>query len=182
MSVLGHVAIGVVTGRAVTPARDGPDVRAGRMAGLAGLALLPDSDFLLHALFPSVEALDHRGATHSLVVAAFVGLVIAFALVVARADHPLRWGLVAGLVMASHGLMDSIGDSSLGVELLWPFSDARFLAPWQLLPDPSLTPPIVQNFLGALVAELILFIPFWLYAFLPRSLVRRRGKPGDRPG
>jgi inner membrane protein len=178
MSVLGHVAIGVVTARRITPERDGFDALAARMAGLAALALLPDSDFVLHVLFPGVDALDHRGATHSLAVAAFIGLSVAFALVAARADHPLRWGVLAALVVASHGLMDIIGDSSLGVELFWPFSDVRVLAPWQLLPDPSLTPPLTRNFLGAMLAEAVLFIPAWLYAFLPRAFLRRLRQAG----
>jgi len=173
MSVLGHIAIGVVAGRASTADRADHAVLVGRMACLGALALLPDSDFVLQAMFPNVEALEHRGATHSLAVAAFIGLAIAFALLVARAEHPLRWGLVAALVVASHGLMDSIGDSTLGVELLWPFSDVRVLAPWHLLPDPSLTPPLVRNFLGALTAEAVVFIPAWLYAFVPRRMLRR---------
>jgi inner membrane protein len=174
MSVLGHVAIGVIAGRATTPDREPHGALASRMAGLAALALLPDSDFLLQAVFPNVAAIDHRGATHSLAVAAFVGLVAAFALVLGRADHPIRWGLIVAVVLASHGLMDTIGDSNLGVELLWPFSDVRFLASWHLLPDPSLTPPLARNFLAALAAEAVVFLPAWLYAFTPRSWLARR--------
>jgi inner membrane protein len=179
MSVLGHVAIGIVVARAITPAAETPDRLAPRMVGLAALALLPDSDFVLGALARGSPLFIHRGPTHSLLAAVLVGLVVAFVLVVARDPAALRWGLIAGLVVASHGFMDAIGDSSVGVELLWPFSDVRLLAPWQLLPDPSLTPPLVRNFLGALLAEAVVFSPAWLYAFLPRSLLARNRGPGS---
>src|SRR3954451_13870635 len=173
MSVLGHVAIGVVAARAVTPPEQDEERLAGRMVGLALLALLPDSDFILSAMAPRVELLEHRGATHSLAVAVTVGLIIAFALSLSGNPDALRWGLVAGAVVASHGLIDTFGETDLGVELFWPFSDVRVLAPWHILPNPGLYRPLVTNFFGELALEAILFLPAWLCAFWPR---RRRAE------
>lgn len=188
MSVLGHIAIGVVTARAGTPGleRGAADQRrsgplAGRMAALAALALGPDVDLLLGAMFPGVSVFEHRGPTHSLFVAALIGVLVAGALTAGGNGRPLRWGLVAGLVVASHGLVDSVGSSDLGVQLFWPFSDERFLAPWRFLPDPSLGRPFVTQFLWPLAAEAVLYLPAWVYAFAPRSVlgahVRRRPQP-----
>jgi inner membrane protein len=173
MSVLGHIAIGVVTARAVTPPEEDHERLAGRMVGLSLLAILPDSDFILSALAPRVELLEHRGATHSLAVALTVGLVIAFAMSLSGNGDALRWGIIAGAVVASHGLIDTLGQTDLGVALFWPFSDVRVLAPWHVLPNPALYRPLVTNFFGELVIEAVVFIPAWLYAFWPR---RRRAE------
>jgi inner membrane protein len=176
MSVLGHIAIGVVTARAITPADGEPEQLVGPMVGLALLALLPDTDFILGAIAPRVALFDHRGPSHSLAVAVTVGLVIAFALSVSGNPHALRWGLIAGAVVASHGIMDTFGQTDVGVELFWPFSDVRVLAPWHLLPNPALYRPIAANFFGELAIEAVLFIPAWLYAFWPRA---RRAATGE---
>jgi inner membrane protein len=169
MSVLGHVAIGVAAARRVTPGGE-PQQRLGvHMVVLAALALLPDIDFLLHDAVPSIALLDHRAATHSLAFAVVVGGLIAPAIRVSGGQRPLCWGLLAGAVVASHGLLDSFGDSDLGVALLWPFSDARILAPWHVLPNPALGGLLTRVGLATLALEFLVFMPFWLYAFLPRS-------------
>jgi inner membrane protein len=172
MSLLGHVAIGVATARGVTPAQAPSKELGVRMAVFAALALLPDVDFVLDDLAPKVTDLAHRGATHSLSVAVVVGLCVAVAIKAASRRRPVVWGLIAGIVVASHGLLDSFGDSNLGVALLWPFSEERFLAPWHFLPNPSIAGLISSRGLVELATECALFLPLWLYAFLPR---RSRG-------
>jgi inner membrane protein len=168
MSVLGHVAIGVVVARRTTSAEEPGEPLAPRMLGLAALALLPDVDFLLHDLFPRVELIDHRGATHSLAFALLVGVVVGLVILGAGQGHPVRWGVIAAGVVASHGIMDTFGQTDLGVELLWPFSDVRLLAPWHILPNPSPGQPIVSSFLIPLGLELLVFQPAWLDEFWPR--------------
>jgi len=64
-------------------------------------------------------------------------------------------------------------DGGLGCALFWPFSAARFFAPWTPLP----VAPIGRAFLsarGARVAamETVVLLPLLLYAFWPR---RSRG-------
>ena len=168
MSILGHIAIGVATARFITPAGQPSTNRGIRMVTLSALALLPDIDFLLHGIAPSARFLEHRGATHSFAIAVLVGASIALTIRVRGGRGPAMWGLVATAVVASHGLLDFVGDSSLGVALLWPFSDARLQAPWHVLPNPSLPGMVSTPGIAELALEFALFLPFWLYAFLPR--------------
>lgn len=167
MSVLGHVAIGVATARRITPAGDQGKL-SWRMAVFSMLALLPDIDLALGAVARSMPLLDHRGATHSIAVAVGVGGAIALVIRVQGRQNAAAWGIVACALVASHGLLDSLGDSDLGVALLWPFSDVRLLAPWHPLPNPSLPGMFSSSGLATLAIEFLVLLPFWLYAFLPR--------------
>jgi inner membrane protein len=170
MSLLGHIAIGVATARRITPADQPTETLHSRMVVLAALAFLPDIDFFIEGLAPSFDVLYHRGATHSLVFAVCIGVFAAIVLLASGRPRPLEWGVLATAMVASHGLLDSFGNSTLGVELLWPFSDARFLAPWHGLPNPTFA-LFSPSGLGTLILEFVVFLPLWLYAFLPR---RRR--------
>jgi inner membrane protein len=172
MSLLGHIAIGVATARRITPADHPSETLQTRMVILATLAFLPDIDFFFHDLDPAAVFLDHRGATHSLVFALCIGILATIVLVASGRPRPLEWGVLATAVVASHGLLDAFGNSTLGVELLWPFSDARFLAPWHVLPNPTF-PLFSRGGLSILMLEFVVFLPLWLYAFLPR----RRAEP-----
>jgi membrane-bound metal-dependent hydrolase YbcI (DUF457 family) len=171
MSVLGHVAIGVAVARGVTRESDEAGLLQGRMVGFGTLGLLPDVDLFLHEMAPRVGLFDHRGPSHSLTLAVLVGLAIAISIISAGGEQPLKWGLLGGAVLASHGIMDAFGQSDLGVELLWPLSDARILAPWHVLPNPTLGDPIGSQ-LRDLALEAVLFMPLWLYAFVPRRWLR----------
>jgi inner membrane protein len=169
MSVLGHVAIGMATARAVTTTDGRTKTLALRMVALVALAALPDVDFLLHELAPSIDFLDHRVATHSLAFAVAVVVCVSILMIGLGADRSTAWGLIAGAVVASHGLLDVLGDSHLGVALLWPFSNTRFLAPWHPLPNPAIEDLFMGHELDTLAFEFLLFLPFWLYALLPRK-------------
>ena len=168
MSLLGHIAIGVATARRITPAEEPTETLQTRMVVLAALAFLPDIDFLLEDLAPRVGFLDHRGATHSLVFALCIGVLAAIFLVATRRPRPLEWGVLTAAVVASHGLLDSFGNSTLGVALFWPFSDARYLAPLHALPNPSWQDLLTSRGLADIGIEFLLFLPFWIYAFYPR--------------
>ena len=179
MSLLGHVAIGVATARRITPAGQPTEVLPVRMVVLSAFSLLPDVDFLLHALSPSVDSLEHRGATHSLVFALAIGLFVAVALRVSARPRPIHWGIVTMLVVASHPLLDAFGHTTLGVELLWPFSDARFLAPLDVLPNPGPQDLLLRRGLADLGLEFLIFLPFWVYAFFPRRARSATADPHD---
>ena len=149
------------------------------MVVLSAFSLLPDVDFLLHALSPSVDSLEHRGATHSLVFALAIGLFVAVALRVSARPRPIHWGVVTMLVVASHPLLDAFGHTTLGVELLWPFSDARFLAPLDVLPNPGPQDLLLRRGLADLGLEFLIFLPFWVYAFFPRRARSATADPHD---
>ena len=175
---LGHLAIGMCAGRAfANDARDTHQASvhpASVMAIFAGLALLPDLDYVAVSLgLPDEGPLGHRGAAHSLVLpllAAGVALAVA-----RRLQLPAsRLGLAVGLVVTSHAVLDAMtGGGSRGVPLLWPFCFHRFEAPWRPIPNaPCGLAYISRRGLAVAVTELVQFSPFLLYALRPRVLPR----------
>ncbi len=163
MASLGHLAMSMAAGR-----------RAGGgwavIAGLTALSFLPDADVVAFAMnIPYGDAWGHRGATHSLVIAAGIGSVCGLvARALGRSD---AWRIAAWCIAVtmSHGILDAFTDGGLGVALLWPLSEARYFAPWRPIP----VSPIGPNFLsfrGAEVAltELLMFAPLFIYALWPQ--------------
>jgi membrane-bound metal-dependent hydrolase YbcI (DUF457 family) len=102
-------------------------------------------------------------------------LGIALGAIAYRFGWPLgRTTLFGIIVLASHGLLDTMTDGGLGCALLWPFSLTRYFAPWRPIP----VAPIGSDFLspyGAFVSaiELTLFAPLFVYALWPRRLTLR---------
>jgi inner membrane protein len=161
---LGHIAVGLAAARA----QRGGEARWPALVGWSALSMLPDADVIAFAFGISYEApWGHRGATHSFVFAAAVGLVVA-ALARAARSPSIRPGVIAALVVGSHPLLDTLTDGGLGCALLWPFDLTRYFAPWRPIP----VSPIGLSFLSptglfVAVAELILFAPLFLYRWRP---------------
>jgi inner membrane protein len=163
MASLGHVAVGMAAGRAYG--------RRGRaaivaMAVFSAISLLPDLDVVAFALdIPYAHAFGHRGASHSLAATLALGVLA----LVPPSESRLRTGIFVALVAASHSVLDALTDGGLGVALLWPFTGARFFAPWQPIP----VAPIGANMLSArglyvIAVEAVLFAPFFVFALWPR--------------
>jgi inner membrane protein len=149
------------------------------MVIFSGLALLPDLDYLAVAMgLPNEGPLGHRGAAHSLLPALAVGLLAAL---LAPRWSVSRWrlGLVAGLVVASHALLDAMTTGSRGAPLLWPFTFHRFAMPWRPIPNAPCGLGYISP-LGLRVAatEFIQFFPFLVIAFRPAT---RRPATGAAP-
>jgi inner membrane protein len=170
MPSVGHVAVGLAAAR-----MGRPPVRAMAWAVLLAVAAgLPDIDVIAFSLgIPYHAPFGHRGALHSIAFAALCGALAALA---ARPLHlpAARLGLTLGLVVATHGLLDTLTDGGLGVALLWPFSDARYFAPWRPIP----VAPIGRRLFGAaglslMLYECVLFLPFFVIGLWPRA--RGRG-------
>ena len=97
-------------------------------------AMLPDADVLSFKFGVAYgNVFGHRGFTHSLVFAFVVPLLC---VLIGR-----RW-FRAGLIrcwlfltvsLLSHSLLDSETTGGKGVGWLWPWSDERFFAPWQVM-------------------------------------------------
>lgn len=97
-------------------------------------SMLPDIDVIGFDFNISyAAAYGHRGLTHSPFVAAAVALYGAF--LGTRAFHArpatVFWFLF--IAMASHGALDACTNGGLGVAFLWPWSDARFFAPFRVI-------------------------------------------------
>jgi inner membrane protein len=85
-------------------------------------------------------------------------------------------GLALGvaLVLASHGLLDTLTDGGLGVALLWPFTTRRWFAPWRPLPVAPIGARLFAPVgLHVLLVELVCFAPLFAWALWPR---RARGR------
>lgn len=174
---LGHVAIGIAAGR-LHAGTDHP--RLAPTLAFTALAAFADVDVFarqLGALRGSPWL--HRGALHSLLVAAAVG--IAVALVAGGLGRSrCRMGAMAVLVAASHGAIDAFTSGGGGVMVLWPASAERFLSPLHLLPA---SPIALSRFasergLEVLLHEAIVFSPVLLYALWPRPA---RSRPPPAP-
>ena len=137
MAALGHLAVGLVAGRAHRRGRP-----AAAMALLVALSYLADLDAVgLRLGVPYAAPFGHRGAMHSLAFALVVSLVV-LAVEAARGRPALGifgWAL---LVMATHPLLDAATDGGMGVALFWPLSDERVFLPWRFLPVAPIGPGI----------------------------------------
>lgn len=167
MPSIGHVAVGLAAGR--LQAGDGPRVRTTLV--MTALATFPDLDVL--GWFAGVghhSAWAHRGALHSLLVAALAAAVASPLLARPRGAWP---GFLLGFAAAaSHGLLDTVTHGGSGVMLLWPFTPARFLAPWHPLPAAPIGLAVLSRGLALMAAEAMVFSPFLVYALWPRRSPR----------
>src|SRR5438477_13211390 len=90
MASIGHIAVGVASGRAFTRSDAPRGALLKACAAFAALAMLPDADVIAFAFgIPYEHPFGHRGATHSFVFALFIA---ALAFVLAR---PLKLPPVA---------------------------------------------------------------------------------------
>src|SRR5262245_43206571 len=175
MASLGHITVGMAAARMHHTERPTRWALASAMVVWAAISLLPDADVVGFRFGIAYgDAWGHRGASHSLVLAVVLGLGFGFLAAAANLSG-WRTGLLACLVLASHGILDAFTDGGLGCALLWPFSDERFFAPWRPLP----VAPIGARFFGpaglrVAWVELAWFAPLLVYALWPR---RDRQKP-----
>jgi inner membrane protein len=164
MSTIGHPIVGLALARRF----GGGDSRRARVliaAGLATLSLLPDIDVVL-IRDERLEALllGHRGATHSMVVAAVIAL--GCALIAGPLRLPkLGTAAIVFATLASHAVLDTL-TMGPGIAWLWPLTDAR-LPVYPLLPIGSLDIGTPADLLPML-AEFIVFLPVLAYALWPR--------------
>jgi inner membrane protein len=172
MATVGHVAVGLVTARAL---RRGRRPEWPLALGWSALALLPDADVIAFAFGePYQSQWGHRGFTHSFSMALALGLVAW--LVAKRFNHaPARTALWASLAVASHGILDAMSDGGLGCALLWPFDVTRYFAPWTPIPVAPIGLAMLSPH-GAIVVlvELALFAALLYVALRPDAARPRR--------
>jgi inner membrane protein len=171
MASIGHVAVGMAAARLYRRGQPTQFALLTSMVLWSALSLLPDADVVGMRFF-GVEYGDpwgHRGATHSLAFALLLGVAIGAASRFAGV-RPVRTAVTAVLVLASHPLLDTLTDGGLGCALLWPFSDARFFAPWNPIPVAPIGRAFFTTAWGWRVAatELAMFAPLIAYAVWPR--------------
>lgn len=177
MASVGHIAVGMAAARVY---RRGGVPPWSSMALWSALSLLPDADVIGFAL--GVQYADpwgHRGATHSLIFSAALGLAIGLA--APRFNRPaVRTALLASVVLASHALLDTMTHGGLGCALLWPFDFTRYFAPWRPIPVAPIGLAFFSPY-GGLVAltEVVLFSPLLVIALRSARLQAKRAAIGS---
>lgn len=172
MPSVGHVAVGLAAARLKrTP--DGLTAWSWACL-LVALSLLPDVDVVAFALgIPYGAPFGHRGALHSLAFAVLVGMIVWAGALWLRLPA-LSVAITGCLVVASHGLLDTLTDGGKGIALLWPFSTERYFAPWRPIPVAPIGARLFSREGISLIAyEALLFFPAWVIAAWPRSKLNR---------
>lgn len=165
MASLGHIAVGMATARFSSQERRAVRSYAGEMLFWAALSFLPDADVIGFGFgIRYQDEWGHRGASHSLVFALATGILVGVLAPLFK-RRPVRTGLIATLVVASHGLLDTLTDGGLGIALFWPFDLTRYFAPWTPIP----VSPIGLGYLSpyglyVFITELTLFTPLIWFA------------------
>ena len=172
MAGVGHLAVGLTAARFATPERRSARATNAAMLFWSALSFLPDADvigFQFGVIY--TDPWGHRGATHSLVFAVALGALVGLGASVIRRPA-LRTGVLATLVVASHGLLDTLTNGGFGSALFWPFDLTRYFAPWTPIPVSPLGRHIFSAYgVHVMTVELLIFAPLFLLALWPR---RRR--------
>ncbi len=168
MASIGHVAVGMAGARLYLKRQPSTWSTATIMVIWSALSLLPDADVYGFAMgVPYAAPWGHRGATHSVVFGVLIAVGIGL-FAKARGLSPLRTALLAGAVIVSHGLLDTITDGGLGCALLWPFSNERFFAPLRPLPVAPIGRELISKWgLRVGLTELAAFSPLIVYSLWP---------------
>jgi inner membrane protein len=171
---IGHIAVGLAAARAYA----GQRLERVYVLGFSALSLAPDFDVLAFRLgIPYEHPFGHRGASHSLCAALLGALVLGLVERLRRgASGPWRRLFVFSLVvLASHGLLDTLTDGGLGCALFWPWDSTRYFAPVNPIPVAPIGRGLVSvAALRVFAVELVLFAPLVAYALWPRKPACRR--------
>jgi membrane-bound metal-dependent hydrolase YbcI (DUF457 family) len=187
---IGHIAVGFASARLHGDGTPRPRAWL-TAAACVGLAMLPDIDVLIPALYrPQGPLLDHRGLTHTPLFALCIGAVV-FGIGLHCLRHRARsaqLGVIAALLVGSHCMLDAMAQDGRGMLFLWPLSMRRYHFPFRPIPD---IPTGLQIFsrlgLRQLLIEAALFLPLiadslsWQALWRPRRTDARANARPLRP-
>ncbi len=143
--------------------------------GLVSLgASFPDLDFI-PGLILGQGGRFHHGYSHSLGIVIMVSLIIGL---LARMINPKGSFLkTGGFVLAlgfSHLFLDFFTEAPRGFPLFWPFTEAKFLSDFPILPRVERAlghPDFLNHALLCFAVESLLLLPIWV-------VTRRKRFPG----
>ena len=173
-SIISHAAVPLALGMGLRKKRVPTPIL---VAGVAA-AMLPDADVFLFRFGATYDSVwSHRGFTHSLAFAMFIGLLAA--LLFRRAARPMLVFAFVAASAASHGLLDMMTNGGHGVAFLWPFTDQRYFFDWRPI---QVSPLDARRFFrrAAGVAETEL-LWIWLPAIILVIALRAGAKKSETP-
>lgn len=147
------------------------------------VSVLPDLDVLaFHFGIPYASGLGHRGFSHSLILAASIALLGAFACRALRTSFR-RAGWFLFIAAVSHGVLDAFTNGGYGIAFLWPWSDERFFFPAQVI---EVSPLGISRFLSPRGAAVLASEALWVWApcallATMLILIRRLAEPHRPP-
>ena len=122
------------------------------------VAMLPDADVIGFRFgVEYAHSWGHRGATHSLFLAAVMAIFVVLFI------RPLRWRLSAAVVflaMASHGFLDTLTNGGLGAALWWPIDGTRVFAPFTPI---KVSPIGIKDFLSERGLRVLASEALWIW-------------------
>ncbi len=131
------IALAVGLGRKAVPPR--------LLAVAIGVSILPDLDVIAFRLgIAYADEFGHRGFSHSLLAAALVASLGACLWRWYGCGFRRAWAVLF-VAMASHGVLDAFTTGGQGIAFFWPWSDARYFAPWQMIRVSTLS---LERFFG----------------------------------
>lgn len=113
--------------------------------------LLPDMDVIGFRMgIKYADVLGHRGATHSLVFALFIGLVGAFFAQRLCSSRMVAFG-TGFLAVGSHIVLDALTNGGLGVAAFWPMDQTRYFFDWRPIQVSPFSPKALMSQRGVSV-------------------------------
>ncbi len=178
-SIVTHAFSSLLIGKALFPER----MPWSFWGGIASGAILPDIDVLTFSWGYSYQhILGHRGLTHSLVFAFFLGFIILWLIGKELPQYPKkRWQiyLFSSLIFSTHGLLDAMTNGGLGVAFFFPLDNTRYFLPWR----PLIVAPLgMEAFFSPWGMEVLLseikwvWIPSGVFLILTGGLWRKQSK------
>jgi len=142
-------------------------------------SILPDLDIVgLIFGIPFQHFFGHRGFTHSPFFALAVALLSLLAWRKLGPSRSAVFGFVFVSIM-SHGLFDAANHSIIGVAFLSPFSNERFLFPWQPIPVSKMDRLLTfQGLTVVLVEAAWVWVPCLMIGLFCRLLRQTKATPG----
>lgn len=162
-SVVGHALAGISIG-SVFKRNETGGKRWKLLVLTAFLAIVPDLDIVIYILFRPSGMTPHRGASHTLIFTAILGLIAALSCGRYVGLARLRAFMIFYGVLLSHLLLDYLMGCGPGVQFFWPFWDRAYLFPIKIVPT---------AFYGQDTRSLfsILFYPLTLYGILLEIII-----------
>ena len=132
-SIFGHAVTSIALGKAYSAEKE--SLNFWLLAVYC--SVLPDGDVIAFYFdVPYGHLLGHRGLSHSILFAAFLGVLVAYFFFRHVGRFTPRWwryALFFFLVTLSHAISDALSNGGLGVAFFSPFSNQRYFFPWRPL-------------------------------------------------